>query len=127
MAEIKPVASSRNRRLQRRFPLLADSGSRLSFRFPSKGGEPLEASVRDISLSGVSIVLPCTLAGLAVGDVIAGVDACVAEKSFRGDLLVMHVSPQNEPGAICGGLFYPETDEDLITIRLIVRQLESAS
>lgn len=38
----------------------------------------------------------------------------------------MHVSPASEAGIVCGGLFYPEGDEDLITIRLVVRALEAA-
>jgi len=41
------------------------------------------------------------------------------------DLLVMHVTPGNEAGAACGGLIYPERDEDLLMIRRIIRSLES--
>jgi len=39
----------------------------------------------------------------------------------------MHVSPPDGHCAVCGGLFYPEGDEDLITIRLVVRALEASS
>lgn len=125
MAEPKPSATYRNRRLQRRYTVAGDAGSRLSFRFPKTGGIAFSVTVRDISLSGLSFLLPQELPGIRVGDIIAGVEAVVAERSFRGDLLVMHLTPGNEPGAICGGLFYPEADEDLITIRLVVRDLDA--
>ena len=62
--------------------------------------------------------------GLEVGEIVRGIDAVVAGRSFRGDLLALHLTPDNSPGAACGGLFYPESDEDLITIRLVVRSLE---
>ena len=73
------------------------------------------------------MTLPAELSGIQAGDIVKAIEARVEGKTFRGDLLVMHVSHANETGAICGGLFYPESDEDLITIRLVVRALEAAS
>jgi hypothetical protein len=73
------------------------------------------------------MVLPDELAEVQAGDIVRGIEARVERKTFRGDLLVMHVTNAQESGAICGGLFYPEGDEDLITIRLVVRALEAAS
>lgn len=127
MAETKPVQSFPNRRLQRRYAPVAGEDSSLRFLYPSRHGVAVETPVRDISLSGISLTLPRELPGLHVGDILRDVDARVGRRSFRGDLLVMHLTPRNEPGAICGGLFYPEADEDLITIRLIVRSLGEAS
>jgi len=127
MAEPKMAATHSNRRLQHRFTIPADSGAVLHFRYPAQHGTRLEARLRDISLSGLSMTLPEELAGIQAGDIVKGIEAQVARKTFRGDLLVMHVSPANEAGAACGGLFYPEGDEDLITIRLVVRALEAAS
>lgn len=125
VAEPKPSATFPNRRLQRRFTVAGDAASRLSFRFPKTGTAAVSVPVRDISLSGLSFLLPHELPGIRVGDIVAGVEAVVAGRSFRGDMLVMHLTPGNEPGAICGGLFYPEADEDLITIRLVVRDLDA--
>ena len=127
MAEPKVTAAFPNRRLQQRFPLPADSGAALHFRYPSPNGPPVVARLRDVSFSGLSMVLPEELAGVQAGDIVRGIEARVARKTFRGDLLVMHVSPTTQAGAACGGLFYPEGDEDLITIRLVVRALEAAS
>ena len=116
-----------NRRLQNRFVIPRDAGAVLEFRYPSPNGPRLTAFVRDISLSGLSMTIPEDLAGIQAGDIVKGIEARVAGKTFRGDLLVMHVSSASEAGSICGGLFYPEGDEDLITIRLVIRALEAAS
>lgn len=116
-----------NRRLQNRYAIPLDVGATLEFRYPSPNGQRLEARLRDISLSGLSMTFPEELDGIQAGDIVKAIEARVAGKTFRGDLLVMHVSPTTETGKFCGGLFYPEGDEDLITIRLVVRALEAAS
>jgi len=127
MSEPKAVASYTNRRLQKRYSTPADTEASLRFRYPAPNGEQFDARLRDISLSGLSLVLPAELPGIQAGDILRGMEARVARKSFRGDLLVMHITPANESGAVCGGLFYPDGDEDLITIRLVVRALDAAS
>ena len=124
VAEPKQAASFRNRRLQKRFPLPADAGAVLRFRHPGPHGPDFTTSVRDVSLSGLSFILPSEIPGLHVGGIIGGIEAEIAGKTFRGDLLPMHLTPENAAGSACGGLFYPESDEDLITIRLVVRALE---
>jgi hypothetical protein len=128
VAEPKPTAASfRNRRLQKRYPLPADAGATLKFCHPGAGGPAFTASVRDVSLSGLSFILPSEIPGLHVGEIVRGMEAVIAGRSFRGDLLAMHLTPGNFGGSACGGLFYPESDEDLITIRLVVRALEHSS
>jgi hypothetical protein len=127
MSEPKVVASFSNRRLQKRYSTPADTDANLTFRYPGPNGQPFDAKLRDISLSGLSLVLPAELPGIQTGDILRGMEVRVARKTFRGDLLVMHVTPANEAGAICGGLFYPDGDEDLITIRLVVRALDAQS
>ena len=127
MAESKIEPGFVNRRLERRHPLPPDAGAALFFRYPSPNGPSLEAPLRDVSLSGLSMHLPEELADIQPGDIVKGIEARVARKSFRGDLLIMHVTPSSQARAFCGGLFYPEGDEDLITIRLVVRALEAAS
>jgi hypothetical protein len=124
MGEPKIVAPFRNRRLQRRYPMPAGTESSLRFRYPAPNGDLFDARLRDVSLSGLSLFIPAELPGIQAGDIIRGIEVRVAHKTFRGDLLVMHLTPANEPGAVCGGLFYPDGDEDLITIRLVVRALD---
>jgi hypothetical protein len=126
MAEPKQTATYPNRRLQNRYTLL-ETGAALSFQYPSPHGPRLETRIRDVSLSGLSMYLPEELLGIEAGDIVKGIEARVLRKTFRGDLLVMHVGGNGEAGSVCGGLFYPEGDEDLITIRLVVRALDAAS
>jgi hypothetical protein len=126
MAEPKIAASYRNRRLQKRYTTPAGADGSLKFTYPAPNGEVFDAKLRDISLSGLSLILPSEIPGIQTGDILRGMEVRIARKTFHGDLLVMHVTPDNEPGAVCGGLFYPEGDEDLITIRLIVKALEAA-
>jgi len=126
MTEPKAAATFRNRRLQKRYAPPEGMPSSLKFTHPSPNGAFFEAPLRDISLSGLSLILPAELPGMQLGDIVRGIEVRVAQKSFRGDLLVMHVTPTNEPGAVCGGLFYPDGDEDLITIRLVVKALDAA-
>ena len=127
MAETYSAVPFRNRRLQPRYPLPVDAAASLSFRYPFPNGELVEARLRDISLSGLSLVLPEALSRVQVGDIVNAIEARVAAKRFRGDLLVMHVTGTGGQGTVCGGLFYPEGDEDLITIRLVLRALETAA
>jgi hypothetical protein len=127
MADPKVAPTYSNRRLQNRYAIPSDAGATLEFRYPSPNGRHLEARLRDISLSGLSMTFPEELEGIQAGDIVKDIQARVAGKTFRGDLLVMHVSSGGEAGKLCGGLFYPEGDEDLITIRLVVRALEAAN
>ena len=127
MSEPKLTSAFPNRRLQNRYTLPAEAGATLQFCHPPPHGPQLETRLRDVSLSGISMALPAELSEVQAGDIVRGIEARVARKTFRGDLLVMHVTNAGEAGPICGGLFYPEGDEDLITIRLVVRALEAAS
>ena len=126
MAERKVVVFA-NRRLQRRYALGPETRSTIKFRWPAPNGQDFTATVRDVSLSGLSMGVPDDLVELAVGDILKGIEVRINGKVVHGDLLAMHVTRVEGVGSICGGLFYPQADEDLITIRLIVRALEAES
>ena len=125
MSVRKAAAPYVNRRLQKRYTLAPGSGAEVRFCHPSPNGLDMTATLRDISLSGLSIVLPDEIPGAEIGDIVKGISVRIDRKTFHGDLLIMHLTPANEPGAVCGGLFYPEGDEDLITIRLVVKALDA--
>src|SRR5262245_862870 len=126
VSELKMTSAFPNRRLQNRYTLPPDADATLQFCHPPPYGPRLSARLRDVSLSGLSMVLPDELSAVEAGDIVKGIDVRIAQKSFRGDLLIMHVTHVGEPGAVCGGLFYHEGDEDLITVRLVIRSLEAA-
>lgn len=113
-----------NRRRNHRHVLAPERGACAEIRFPQPAGEVLSLRVRDVSLGGISVVLGESLPGLEVGDTLKGIDCVLEGRRVRGDLLVMHLTPENAPGALCGGLFYPATDGDLLLLRGIVEALE---
>jgi hypothetical protein len=45
---------------------------------------------------------------------------------IRGELVVMHLTPQTPTRTICGALFYAACDEDLIKLRSAVAGMEVA-
>ena len=82
--------------------------------------------LRDLSQSGLSFVLSHELPGLSIGDSIDHVHVRVDGRQIRGDLLIMHLSPDASGGSVCGALFYPLEDEDVLTLREVIRALERA-
>lgn len=112
------------RRRYPRFPLEEATGSRIEFEFPRPGCGWLCMRLRDLSQSGLSFVLSHELPGLSVGDSLDGVQIRVDGRQIRGDLLVMHLSPDASAGSVCGALFYPIEDEDVLTLREVIRALE---
>ena len=78
----------------------------------------------DVSGAGLSFVLGHELPGLDVGDCLADARLVVGGRVARGDLLVMHLTPDRTPGSRCGALFYPRGDDDLLALREILAALE---
>ncbi len=113
-----------NRRRHDRHRLPQSADARAEFGYPDPDGHPCTMPVRDVSASGLSIVLAHELPGLEPGSRLDGATVRVGMRSFRADLLVMHVTPGPERGAICGALVFPLEDADLLTLREVVADLE---
>ena len=79
--------------------------------------------LRDVSQAGVSFELDRDLPGIEVGYQISDVAVFLGRKKLRGDLVVVHVSADGSRGALCGALFYPMTDKDLVKLKNTVRDL----
>jgi hypothetical protein len=88
-------------------------------------GAAVQARVRDVSFAGLSLEVPDDLPGLEVGASLRGLHGDVDGIRFRGELLVMHITPSPRSGSLCGGLFYPAGDADVLALRKLVRRLES--
>ena len=113
-----------NRRHHNRHLLAPGSGARAEFEFPGPGGHPCAMPLRDMSASGLSIVLAHELPGLEPGSRLDGATVRVGDRAFHADLLVMHVTPEPARGAVCGALVYPVEDEDLLTLRAVIADLD---
>jgi hypothetical protein len=116
-----------NRRRQSRHVLTFDPAGRAEFGYPDPGGHPCSMPLRDMSASGLSIVLAHEMPGLEAGSRLDGATIRVGKREFRADLLVMHVTPGPSEGAVCGALVYPAEDSDLLTMREVIADLEARS
>lgn len=111
------------RRRTDRFALPAESGARIEFGYPWPGGYRCSMRLRDVSSGGVSFVLARELPGLEVGQPLDAATVHVGEYSVTGDLVVMHLTPDNGAGSVCGALFLPSGDENILAHRELVQAL----
>jgi hypothetical protein len=113
------------RRSSRRFPIPAEATASVEFHFPFENGHHCSMRLRDISASGLSFVLSHELPGIEVGDSLDRVVVRIEDYELRGDLLIMHLTPAAEEGAVCGALFYPRGDRNLRSLQALVDELEA--
>jgi len=97
----------------------------VAFDYPAPGGEPCVMRLRDISRCGLSFVLSRELPGLEVGRTVDRITIRVGDREIRGEVLVMHLTPDASPGSLCGVLFYPAGDEDVLAVRATLADLAS--
>ena len=109
-----------------RHPLPRADDRCIELEHPRPRGHRYRFPLHDVSLSGLSFELNEMLPGVEEGSSLDGVVVQVGACVLHGDLLVMHVTPEMSPGAICGALFYPATDEDLIKLKSLVAGLQAA-
>ena len=110
------------RRRDRRY-VLEPGTSWIEFAYPVPGGHPCRMALRDISEGGLSFVLALELPGLRVGRSIARAHVEVAGDRVYGDVLVMHLTPDAGPGSICGALFFPRGDENIVGLQKLIAHL----
>ncbi len=114
----------KNRRRQRRYSFPREYSASVEFRHESAADETLTMGLRDVSGAGLSFAIERDLPGLDIGDCLSGVTLRLGPNVIVGDLLVMHLSPDSKQGAVCGGLFYPDSDEG---IRVLQEFLKNAA
>ncbi len=114
-----------NRRGHNRHVLPPSAAGLAEFGYPGPGDHPCKMALRDVSASGLSIVLAHELPGLEPGSRLDGATLRIGARTFRADLLVMHVTPGPRAGAICGALVFPVEDADLLTLREVIADLEA--
>ncbi len=111
------------RRRQRRFRLSGSGAARLELVYPQPNGADHTLPLLDISPSGLSFALEGRIEGVEAGMTLDGVKMCLSTCVISGDILVIHVT---EGRGVCGALFYPATDDDLLKLRSAVAALEVA-
>ncbi len=121
-------AVTKARRSQRRYPVALRKLARVGFAHPGPNGRCYELDVTNISSSGVSFSFEETdeLTGLEEGTSLSGVVIRVGDCMIRGEMVVMHVTGDIGSRRICGALFYPATDTDLVQFKGVIAGMEVA-
>ena len=112
------------RRKSDRFKMKCDLEGRVEFGYPTPAEHACTLRVRDVSASGISFVLDEELPGLEIGRVLEKVTVRIGGRSVRGDLVVMHLMEDYPVDAICGAMFCPTSDEDILRLREIIHDLK---
>jgi hypothetical protein len=97
----------------------------VEFSYPVPGGIVCRMPLRDLSTSGTAFRLTQNLPDLEFGCTIQHATLTMNGRKVNGDMLVMHLTPDDLAGSICGVLFYPATDKDVIVWREALVELES--
>jgi hypothetical protein len=95
----------------------------VEFPFPLASSERFSMPLRDISASGLSFQLTLELPGLEPGRCLGPSLISFGKHRIHADLLVMHLTPDATPGAVCGVLVYPTRNRDLVTLQSLILSL----
>ena len=114
------------RKERRSAPRFTGFEGKLEFGYPGPSDHPCAMQVRDISVSGISFTISEELPGLEVGRILEGATIRIGRRVIRGDLVVMHLTSP-EPDALCGALFYPQRDADILKLRALIAELDQGS
>ena len=113
------------RRKHPRFPLSPSHEGVVEFGYPGPDDTPCCMRLLDISRGGISFVLAHDLPGLEAGDSIDAARVCLAGRVVQGDVVVMHLTPEATLGAVCGALFLPVEDADILAMRELLAMLDA--
>ena len=116
----------RTKRSTPRFRVPEDHPAVLEVVYPQGAGEPRRFVLRDISISGISFVIPGDLPMPESGSEFNRVRLTLPHTEIFGDLLVMHATPTNPEEIVCGSLFYPASEDDLMKLKGVVAGFEVA-
>lgn len=114
--------SALNRRQTRRHALPEEFEGRVEFGYPAPEEHRCSMALNDISESGLSFVLEHELPGLEVGRQIEQVTLHAGGRVIDGDMVITHLTSE-AGGSVCGALFYPSSDADLIHLRELLAEL----
>lgn len=113
------------RRRTRRFTVNSGQNIWVEFEYPSRGGQSHRLPLVDISASGISFALTNELPLLESGTSLPDVVIHVESAEMRGDLLILHVTPVPGGATICGALFYPSDDTELVKLKSVVSGIQA--
>jgi hypothetical protein len=120
------TTTTANRRKSRRHSARGSEEAFVELAWPERGSERRRLPLVDISISGLSFAIGDELPGIENGSCIPHALIRFGDCEIRGELVVMHLTPQTETRTICGALFYAASDQDLLMYRSVVAGMEVA-
>ena len=116
---------TKSRRRQQRHGVARERAAWVKFEYPSPNGREYRLPLTNVSCSGISFRLTDEeLGGMEEGTTLSETVLCFGDCMIYGDILVMHVT--SDPGGteICGALFYPKADADLVKLKGVIAGME---
>jgi len=122
------ATKTENRRRQTRFAVKATTQATVRFTHPGTKGDDQQLSVVNVSASGISFQVDADqgMQELGEGTTLEEVQLQIGGCAMSGDLLIMHVTTAADSGYVCGALFYPASDTDLVKLKSVVAGMEVA-
>jgi hypothetical protein len=122
------ATKTQNRRIQTRFAVKATTQATVRFTHPGTKGDDQLLSVVNVSASGISFQVEADqgMHELEEGTTLEEVQLQIGGCMMSGDLLVMYVTRAADSGYVCGALFYPASDTDLVKLKSVVAGMEVA-
>jgi hypothetical protein len=114
-----------NRRRIRRYSVAQAKSASIEFGYPNPNGRQSVLPLIDISVAGFSFELNEPFPGLELGSSIEAVVVKIGDCEIKGDLVVMHLTDNADPEAVCGALFYPESETELVKLKCVVAGIEA--
>ena len=115
------------RRKQQRHWIRRHGESCVEFKHPGPNGRPYRLPLVNVSIAGISFALDGhdDLALIEPGTRVEGASIHIETCELRGDLVMMHITPGTDQRGMCGALFYPASDSDLIKLRSVIAGMEA--
>jgi len=113
------------RRRIRRHSVSNATGAFVDLEYASAKGLSCSLPLIDISMSGISFTFEDELPGIEDGVTLSGAVIRLGDCEIRGDLTVMHLTPHTGTTTLCGALFYPASDTDLVKVKSIIAGIEA--
>lgn len=115
------------RRTKRSTPRFAIPDSQGAVIELSDGSAPTRTfQIRDISISGISFVLDGEFGEPESGTEYPEATLRFPRTEIAGGILVMHSTREEDGALVCGSLFYPASEEDLMKLKGVVAGFEVA-
>ena len=119
---------AKNRRSQTRHSVSPENVARIEFDYPTPNGKQYQVPLVNISASGLSFMIDPgdELAGLEEGAGLPDAVIRLGDCEISGEMLVMHMTAGPDSRYVCGALFYPATDTDLVKLKSVIAGMEVA-